>query len=411
MKKTNLITNITNTKPNERKDERKIKKTNRIKTRIIAIALSTITVFSIGSVAVTSAGAANTTFENNAKSRGIQIADAAFDTIGGAFPGAKILVAPLKGLFHTTVDGHTNPLDTINSKLEQLNDTIEKNTEWMAAKVENAADMSDLRADFKGLSPQVAKLVKDVKAAETNPKLNNSQKIMRLAAITDTRRYDAVTTYIYNIRKAMDGTDPAYVNMFKTLYSKYAVNSMFACEAYRAAAPTAEALIEQYVFAVLLTEECQTATQAVDKFTDANIKELGGDIDIYNRFDRYRHAMDNDDGEKEIITAAIAVKDFKTKYDRPAFINKNANTDGKIVKLSTIDCKNGGIFNYTLKGYDRVGTVSAIRMSDPKVAVSPLTLFTYQSWGDDRCSSLMGTYKDVKTTDASVPYHDYLTIK
>ena len=233
---------------------------NSFKNRIIAGILSAITIFSVSTTTMISAGAAeNTTFEDNAKSWGIQTADAAFDTLGDAFPGAKILAAPLQGLFHTAADDNHDPLadindkldnmdnklDDISAKLDGLNDTIEKNTEWMAAKVENVADMSDLRADFKGLSPQTAKLVKDIKAAETNPNLNKSQKIMRLAAITDTQRFDNVTTYIYNIRKAMDGTDAAYVDMFRALYAKYAVNSMFAREAYRAALPTAQALFQK----------------------------------------------------------------------------------------------------------------------------------------------------------------------
>lgn len=115
----------------------------------------------------------------------------------------------------------------------------------MAEKIENTADMSELRSDFKGLSPQVAKLVKDVKAAETQPNTNKTQKIMRLAAITDTNRYDKVTTYVYNIQKSMDGVDPAYADMYKALYTRLALNKMFAREAYNEALPTAEALTAQ----------------------------------------------------------------------------------------------------------------------------------------------------------------------
>ena len=75
----------------------------------------------------------------------------------------------------------------------------------MAEKIENAADMSELRSDFKGLSPQAAKLVKDVKAAETQPNTNKTQKIMRLAAITDASRYesfdDDFCSFIFGVEK------------------------------------------------------------------------------------------------------------------------------------------------------------------------------------------------------------------
>ena len=169
-------------------------------------------------------------------SAGIETADAAFETVADLVPGGKILLAPFKSVFHTAVDGEDpqagieskldkvdGKLDQLDSKLTDLNNNINKNTQFMAEKIENTGDMSELRSEFKGLSPQVAKLVKDVKAAETQPNTNNTQKIMRLAALTDSARYDKVTTYVYNIQKSMDGVDPAYVDMYKALYTKSAL--------------------------------------------------------------------------------------------------------------------------------------------------------------------------------------------
>lgn len=462
-----------------------MKKTNTIKTRILAGILSAITVFSVGSIAMTSASAAvfSDEFTGAMKTAGIETADAAFETVADLIPGGKIVLAPFKSLFHTAVDGEDpqagieskldkvdGKLDQLDSRLTDLNNNINKNTQFMAEKIENTADMSELRSEFKGLSPQVAKLVKDVKAAETQPNTNKTQKIMRLAAITDTNRYDKVTTYVYNIQKSMDGVDPAYVDMYKALYTKSALNKMFAREAYNEARPTAEALTAQYVYAVALMQECQTAVKAVAGFNAEDIKALGTGYErnAYNSFNIHRHQMDDNDPANALISAAIGAKNFKNKYDRVAFINKSAKTDGKEVAFGQADgysykfdidrmnyldveckvknnalttkeltaiadyvresfngkslyeflTKNLGVkadfaknsymivadkisvsktrnesldrsfygHGYDFSGYDRKGTIKAIRLDDTNVKVTDITTFTYESFDDDFCS-------------------------
>ena len=469
-------------------------KKHNFKTRLIAVALSAITVFSVGAMSFSTASVtvSAATAEETGKKIGIDAADAAFDAIGDLFPGANILVSPFKSLFHSGVDDKDpmeiidekldqidNKLDQLDAKVNELNENINKNTAWMAQKVQNTADMSELRGEFKGLSSQLVKFVKDVKAVETNSKFNKSQKIMRLAALTETTRYDNITTYVYNIMKSMDGTDPAYVDMFKALYTKEAINSMFAREAYRAVLPTAEALMTQYVSAVALMQECQTAVKAVSQFTETNINELNTahDLTLYDTFDQYRHSFDDDDASVSLIAAANGAKKFQTKYDRPVYINKNANTAGREVRLDynqgrryvwdndyndhldvegkvkenaltikeltaiadhvrtkfptrsmyeylttdmrikanvTGDCYiilsdkvnisktrnskidksfNGGV--YKCCGYDRVGTVKAIRMGDRNKAVVDLKLFSYQQWDDEWLKSILGTYYEI----------------
>ena len=466
MKKTSIMkTESKKTANNKSKGEITMKKTS-IRSRIMAAVLATAAALSICTVAMTSTTMTVTvnaaSIEETGKEIGIDAADAAFDTIADLFPGGKILLSPFKTLFHAGVDDKDpteimnekldqidNKLDKLDQKLDELNDSINKNTEWMAQKVQNTADMSELRSDFKGLSPQLAKFVKDVKAIETNKNLNKTQKIMRLAALTDSTRYDNITTYVYNIMKSIAGTDPAYVDMFKALYTKEAINSMFAREAYQAALPTAEALLTQYVSAVALMQECQTATKAVAQFNENNINELNTtyDLNLYLNFDQYRHSLDDNDASDALVAAAIGAKNFKTKYDRPAYINKNANTAGRElwldykkgyeyvwskdkcdhiniegltksnvlttkeltaiadhVRSKTRNSKIDKSFNdvYDCKGYDRVGTVKAIRMGDRNKEVVDLKLFTYQSWDDDWMSWMFGTYYDIATSSADL---------
>lgn len=478
-----------------------MKKTN-IKNRVMAAVLATAAALSICTVAMTSTTMSVTvnaaSIEETGKKIGIDAADAAFDTIADLFPGGKIVLSPFKTLFHAGVDDKDpmeimsekldqmdSKLDKLSEKLDDLNENINKNTEWMAQKVQNTADMSELRADFKGLSPQLAKFVKDVKAIETNPKLNKTQKIMRLAALTDTTRFDSITTYVYNIMKSMDGTDPAYVDMFKALYTKEAINSMFAREAYKAALPTAEALLTQYVSAVALMQECQTAVKAVAEFDKENIEALGtgSELNLYINFDQYRHSLDDKDASEALMAAAVGAKNFKTKYDRAAFINKNADTAGREIsldynegcqyvwstnrldhldiegkvkanvlttkelsaiadhvrtkfpskslydylmndmgisgcmssdsyiilsdKVSVSKTRNSGIDKslngaYNVIGYDRVGTVKAIRMGDCSKSVVDLKLFSYQSWDDDWMEWMFGVYYDIDISTANL---------
>ena len=516
MKNTNIITttNTTNntntTKINSnQKGVDKMKKTNKIKTRIIAGVLSAITVISVGSIAMTSASAAvfSDEFTGAMKSAGIETADAAFETVADLIPGGKILLAPFKSVFHTAVDGEDpqagieNKLDKVDGKLDQLdsrltdlNNNINRNTQFMAEKIENTADMSELRSDFKGLSPQVAKLVKDVKAAETQPNTNKTQKIMRLAAITDTNRYDKVTTYVYNIQKSMDGVDPAYADMYKALYTRSALNKMFAREAYNEALPTAEALTAQYVYAVALMQECQTAVKAVAQFDADDIKALGTgyELNTYNSFNTHRHSMDDNDPANALISAAIGAKNFKNKYDRVAFINKSAKTDGKEVtfgqsegyefkfdidrmdylnveqkvkdnalttkeltaiadyvrdnfkgkslyefltkdlgvkanfkassymivsdKISVSKTRNEKLdrkffgHGYEFTGYDRKGTVKAIKLNDTDVKVTDITTFTYESFDDDFCSFIFDVQCDKVEQNASGYYIKMLRV-
>ena len=490
-----------NTINTNKKGEITMKKTS-IKNRVMTAVLATAAALSICTVAMTSTAMTVTvnaaSVEEFGKKVGIDAADAAFDTLGDLFPGAKIVFSPFKTLFHAGMDDKDpmeimsekldqmdNKLDKLSEKLDDLNENINKNTEWMAQKVQNTADMSELRADFKGLSPQLAKFVKDVKAIETNPKLNKTQKIMRLAALTDTTRFDSITTYVYNIMKSMDGTDPAYVNMFRALYAKEAINSMFAREAYKAALPTAEALLTQYVSAVALMQECQTAVKAVSEFKKEDIEALGtgSDLNLYINFDLYRHSLDNNDASDALAAAAKGAKNFKTKYDRAAFINKNAETSGREITLDynegcqyvwstnrsdhldiegkvkanalttaelsriadhvrikyssktlydylmidmgisgcmdsdsyiilsdkvsvsktrneKLDKSLNGIYNVI--GYDRVGTVKAIRMGDSSKSVVDLKLFSYQTWDDDWCSWMFGTDYDIDTSTANL---------
>ena len=127
-----------------------MKKTNNIKTRIMAGLLSSVTAFSVGVIAISTASAAETnsseyilqqndvndpvsfatiTAEDYGKQAGVNAANAAFDTLGQVFPGASILVSPFKSLFNMSVKGD-DPMAAVNNKLDKMDqklDEISKN--------------------------------------------------------------------------------------------------------------------------------------------------------------------------------------------------------------------------------------------------------------------------------------------
>ena len=175
-----------------------MKKTNNLKTRIMASLLSTVTAFSVGVTAISTASAAETnsseyilqqndvndpasfatvTAEDYGKEAGVDAANAAFDTLGQVFPGASILVSPFKSLFNMNVKGDdpmaavNNKLDKMDQKLDEisknlksLNNNIDRNTAWLG----NKTELSELKTNYRNLSAALEDFAKDVYAIESD---------------------------------------------------------------------------------------------------------------------------------------------------------------------------------------------------------------------------------------------------
>ena len=280
----------------------------------------------------------------DAKQYGIEMADAAFDQLADAIPCGKILMQPFKSLFHGAVDD-ADPLDImnakldkmdakldeINSKVDSLDSKIDENTRWLESATENIQEMSDLKGYFRDMSPKLRRLSRDIAAIETDPSLTNSQKIMRIAKLTEGNNYNLITDDIFRIQTSLGGTNSnVYGNFFKTLYDSKARDRMLSREAYNDAKAVADDLCGQYLYAVALMTECQTATQAVASFTDKEIADLGegDDLSTYKSFNSYRHSFDDEDPRTAIVACANGYQAFKDTYDKPTLIwygKKNIN--------------------------------------------------------------------------------------
>lgn len=315
-------------------------KKNNIKTKVIAGVLSAVTIISAGTITMTATAipvaAASVNVEDYGKKAGIDAADAAFGTIGSIFPGAGILVAPFKTLFHANVDSE-NPITVMNDKLGKMdrklddirNDlraldrNIERNISWLG----NKNELSELKTNFRNLSAVLEDLVKDVYAIENDSSLNNQQKMMKLALLKKDADFREAKRYCTIIRDYMDGSNP-YVStsLFELLYNDKAANCMAEREAYNEAYSAAEELTKQYIYAVSLLAECQKAADAVCCFTDNDIAALGTDLKIdYNCFNKQREQLDVGDASKMLEAAATGAEGFK-KHDTDKIIFRTSKS-------------------------------------------------------------------------------------
>ena len=359
MKNTNQFTTDNTTKTI--KGVTTMKKRN-IKTRIIAGALSAITVFSVGAIAISSASAAETNSseyilqqndanapisfatvkaEDYGKQAGVDAANAAFDTLGNIFPGAAILVSPFKSLFNMNVNGNdpmtavSNKLDKMDQKLDDITDKLqglEKSLDRNIAWVANKTELSELKTNYRNLSAVLDDFANDVYAIETDEDLNTQQKTMKLATLKSTANFRDAKRYCNIIRDYMDGSNE-YVSdcMFELLYKDMAPSCMIEREAYNKAFSAAESLTKQYLYAVSLLAECQKAADAVYFFNDTDVKALGdGEFKTaYNSFDKKREILDASMASKMLKAVEKGAKAFK-KHDTGKFIFK---TDKSIDKV------------------------------------------------------------------------------
>ena len=111
---------------------------------------------------------------------------------------------------------------------------------------------------------------------------------------------------------------------------------------------------------------------------------------------------------KELNTVADYVREnFKGKslYEfltNDLGVKANFRKTGYVIvadKISVSKTRNESIdacFNgeYDYAGYDRKGTIKAIKLDDTNVKVTNITTFTYQSYDDDFCSFIFGVDKD-----------------
>ncbi|MBQ5330325.1 MAG: InlB B-repeat-containing protein [Oscillospiraceae bacterium] len=266
----------------------------------------------------------------------IEMADASIGAICEAFPGGKIIAVPFKKLFHSAADGEDpmkimdrklsqmdGKLDELNAKLVDLNQNINDNTDVLMRKIEDTAAKTEIKGYFQELSPAVLSVSTMVNAHETNPDLNNQQKIMNIANIAQTPEYKQMFASVVNIMGTMKGGSNVYSDFYETIYKNMAYKRMFSKEAYDDAMTVADDLTTQYAAAVALMGEVQIACQAVDIFSDKDIEALGENTkeqDYFKVCDPWLQLQFMKYTKEAGEICADGFSRFKAKYDNADFI-------------------------------------------------------------------------------------------
>ena len=276
------------------------------------------------------------------KEVGIEMADQSFEAISELVPGSRILLAPLKVLFHKGVDNPDpmaimdeklnnidNKLDKLEKKLEDLNDNARRNTEWLGREIKNVSDMSDVKKAFKDLAPEARDLCRDIRGKEINTHYtNNYEKTLMIARLGESPTYKAVSKYVYTIENHMFGGGVEYANLFEAAYNLMEGKRMVSREAYEDAKTVVDELIIEYFSAVALMQEVETAQRAVEKFTDYEVSQMSPSIKA--KYEDYvvnsmeRMALNYGDPAKALTATAYGYKDFEKKYNNTDFVNKGA---------------------------------------------------------------------------------------
>ena len=280
------------------------------------------------------------TAEDYAKAIGIELGDAALETIADAIPGGKMIVAPFKVMFHSAADGEDpmaimdRKLDQIDGKLDdmeqhlkELDDHIAQNTKLLERKIDNTQSTGKIKGYFEELSPAVLQISTKIKSYENNPRLNKQQKIMNIANLAQNRNYDTMFNNVMNIKSSMNGGGNVYSDFFDTLYDNKAFDRMISKEAYLDAKEVADDLATQYISACLLIAEVQIAAQAVGEFTEDDITALGQNTkeqEYYKYCDPFEQLSFTASTKLAIEACANGYQRFEAKYNNPDFINKGS---------------------------------------------------------------------------------------
>ncbi|MBO6308820.1 MAG: InlB B-repeat-containing protein, partial [Oribacterium sp.] len=261
-----------------------------------------------------------------------------FATVSKLVPGSGILLSPFKVLFNKAtksdpmsamnekLDNIENKVDGISTKLSELSTTYQKNTEWIGKKVDNTSDMSNVRTSFQSLDRNIRNLNKAVIGVETNSHLkNNYEKVFMIAQLGTKETYTKVSDDVYSIQKSLNKPGAQYVSFYDTLYNNKALYRMLSVEAYRDSKPIVDELLTEYLCAVALMQEIETARQAVANFTEKDIAQLSPKIkelyDDYVLFDESTQAQNEGDPGDALVACVNGYIQYVKDYDNTDFID------------------------------------------------------------------------------------------
>ena len=276
------------------------------------------------------------------KEAGIAMVNESFATMAEVLPGSNILLAPLQVLFNKEC-GVKDPADIINEKIDRIDGKLDKieerlfqmekhadeNTEWLGRQIKNVSDMSEVKTAFKDLAPEARNLCRDIAAIEENTEyVNNYEKTLMIAKLGEKQSYTEVSNFVFKIQKHMYGGGYTFTSLYDAAYRLCEGERMVSREAYEDAKAIVEELTLEYVIAVGLMQEVETAQKAVEQYGDKELGQLSPDIkgyyDSYKKHSMKRMSKNYGDAAFALLASANGMKRFESRYNNTDFVHKGA---------------------------------------------------------------------------------------
>ena len=368
-------TNMTNTTKTN-KEDKTMKNTSTISKKIIASMLAIMTTFS--TLAVTASAdnseayaipdteitaAADQEAPDDDEIAGMArklvgaFADAGFDMLGDAFPGAKFVAEPLKAIFGSMIEGedateaalkqlaeeNRQQYEDLKNRIDTLGKDINTYTKALENVTVNENNKQTLAALFRLLNANVKDLYSKIKGIMTNKEFTPEQKLVMLADLNNEKGYGG--SYLVNVRHTADmisstissnGTKLS-IDLYQSLFDLCTKNYLFAGEAHKEAMISANALTEEYMYANALLLQCQNAAKALDNnsFTAEQIADICKDPVVFAAYNRFRTgkdvSFDNDKFSETVKRIDGCVEGYKhfaaRKLEGNRYINKGTQAE------------------------------------------------------------------------------------
>ena len=349
-----------------------MKKTNGIKTRILAGILSAVTIFSVGAMSLTSASAATpsantdavvymdtksamvTAANNEEKPIRIENGKIILDNdmnkvkditaktifaIISEIPGGKFFTPTLMGVLDSyvgTVDKTQLKLDEINGKLNILFEKMDKMEQTIKNLLQNELKMTSFYTalvNFKADSEYLSRKINETMNSGT---LSNVDKLAKIGSLVGSykdwknnfdKSLSVLNTYI------KDTSLGSNTSIFDVVYNSSCANVMFGNEAINKAKPVCEAIVQTYTAGCASILECLGAQLYVNNLSDdmraqINSKYLreidASDEEIINEIQTVSKQVvgecDNSGYDNSNTIAGLCEKTFKSK-SKTALVN------------------------------------------------------------------------------------------
>ena len=275
--------------------------------RLLAVALSVLTTFSVGAVAMTTT--ANLSPTVYALDLGDDVTDwdkkmlkAESKLIFGAlnfgfapvFPGIEKVTGVLEQLLgasgvldikETTLDDVNDNLNQlrkdIETKLEKISSQISQTGEYVLDQISNKLYVNGLGHELDSLHTTASGMAAQIKSIRNSSSLTEKEKLVEIAALIDSNKEwykeGHFVFRIWNISNTLSGQTFSDLNnrdLYQVLYDTYLPQCLFTSEIYDKAAPYVERVMYEFFYGYSIMAECMKAAMDVAKFSNADVAAL-----------------------------------------------------------------------------------------------------------------------------------------